>query len=170
MGKKDPSSQTDAAVFSQLREENAALKQENEDLRRKLERMNELLLNAQRARFGQSSEKREYVIPQQLGMFNEAETEQDHKAPEPTEETLTVKEHKRKPKRTAEELTAGLPVKEVVLEFPEDELSCSTCGHPLKQIGKKYLYEALEIIPRQVRVVKYYSATYACENCEKESG
>ena len=56
MGKKGPFSQADAAVFSQLREENAALKQENEELRRKLERMNELLLNAQRARFGQSSE------------------------------------------------------------------------------------------------------------------
>ena len=55
-------------------------------------------------------------------MFNEAEAEQNHKAPEPTEETLTVKEHqrKRKAKRTADELTAGLPVKEVVLELPED--------------------------------------------------
>ena len=138
MGKKTSSVQADTAVFSQLREENAALKQEVKELRRKLERMNELLLNAQRARFGQSSEKRSYVIPEQLGMFNEAEAEQDHKAPEPTEETLLVKEHKRKPKRTAEELTAGLPVKEVVLEFPEDELSCSTCGHPLKQIRKKF--------------------------------
>lgn len=28
-----------------------------------LERMNELLLNAQRVRFGQSSEKRDYVMP-----------------------------------------------------------------------------------------------------------
>ena len=92
MGKKTFSVQGDAAVFTQLREENAALKQENEGLRRKLERMNELLLNAQRARFGPSSEKREYVMPQQLGLFNEAETEQDHKAPEPTEETLSVKE------------------------------------------------------------------------------
>ena len=52
MGKQEPFSQADTAVFSQLREENAALKQENEELRRKLERMNELLLNAQRARFG----------------------------------------------------------------------------------------------------------------------
>ena len=164
MGKKTSSVQADTAVFSQLREENAALKQEVEELRRKLERMNELLLNAQRARFGQSSEKRSYVIPEQLGMFNEAEAEQDHKAPEPTEETLLVTEHKRKPKRTAEELTAGLPVKEVVLEFPEDELSCSTCGHPLKQIWKKFFYEELEIIPQQVHVIKYYSATYACEN------
>ena len=129
-------------------------------LEQKLERMNELLLNAQRARFGQSSEKRDYVMPNQLGIFNEAETEQDHKAPKPTGETLTVKEHqrKRKPKRTAEELTAGLPAKEVVLDLLEDERSCSACGHPLKQIGKKFLYEELEIIPQQVRVVKYYKA------------
>lgn len=78
MEKKTSSAQADTASFSQLREENAALKQENEELRRKLERMNELLLNAQRARFGQSSERRSYVIPGQLGMFNEAEVEQDH--------------------------------------------------------------------------------------------
>ena len=172
MGKETPSAQADTAAFFQLREEDTVLKKENEELRRKLERMNELLLNAQRARFGQSSERRSYVIPEQLGMFNEAEAEQDHKAPESTEEALTVKEHqrKRKPKRTAGELTAGLPVKEVVLEFPEDERSCSTCGHPLKQIEKKFLHEELEIIPQQIRVIKYYSATYACENCEKESG
>ena len=67
----------DTAVFLQLREENTVLKQENEELRRKLERMNELLLKAQRAQFGQSSEKRSYVMPNQLGMFNEAEAEQD---------------------------------------------------------------------------------------------
>ena len=33
------------------------------DMRQKLERMNELLLNAQRARFGSSSEKQDYVMP-----------------------------------------------------------------------------------------------------------
>ena len=52
MGKESSSIQADAAVLSQLQAEIAALKKENEDLRRKLERMNELLLNAQRARFG----------------------------------------------------------------------------------------------------------------------
>lgn len=75
--------------------------------------MNELLLNAQRARFGQSSEKKAYVMPagQQLRLFDEAETEQAHKAPEPHEETITVAAHKRKPKRTMDELTAELPLK-----------------------------------------------------------
>ena len=38
--------------------------------------MNELLLNAQRARFGSSSEKQDYVMPNQVGIFNEAESVQ----------------------------------------------------------------------------------------------
>ncbi len=71
MGRETSSAHVDTAVFLQLREENTVLKQENEELRRKLERMNELLLKAQRAQFGQSSEKRSYVMPNQLGMFNE---------------------------------------------------------------------------------------------------
>ena len=54
-----PSAANNTAAFSQLQAENDALKKENRDLRQKLERMNELLLNAQRARFGPSSEKQD---------------------------------------------------------------------------------------------------------------
>ena len=74
---------------------------ENKRLKQKLERMNELLLNAQRAQFGQSSEKRSYVLPdsEQMRIFNEAEQVQDTKAEEPTEKTL-VAAHERKKKRT----------------------------------------------------------------------
>lgn len=58
--------------------------------------MNEVFANAQ---YGQSSEKKAYVLNEdQLNFFNEAETSQDHKAEEPTEETLTVKTHARKKK------------------------------------------------------------------------
>ena len=84
-----------------------SLTEEVENLQRKLERMNELLLNAQRARFGQSSEKKAYVMEdgEQLRMFNEAETVQDVKAEEPTVEDVTVAAHKRRKKRSYEELT-----------------------------------------------------------------
>ena len=43
MGKKDP---TNTAVLSQLKAENAALKEEVEKLRNQPDRMSELLLNA----------------------------------------------------------------------------------------------------------------------------
>ena len=68
-----------------------------EELKRKLDHMNEVFANAQRARFGQSSEKASYVMSEdQVSLFNEAEKEQDHKAEEPTEETFTVKAYARK--------------------------------------------------------------------------
>ena len=73
---------------------------EIEELKRKLEHMNEVFANAQRARFGQSSEKASYVMAEdQLSLFNEAEKCQDHKAEEPTEETFSVKAHTRKKRR-----------------------------------------------------------------------
>ena len=79
MEKKPYSIQADAAVFSQLQAENTALRKEVAELHRKLERMNELLLNAQCAQFGQSSETRSYVLPdsEQMCIFNEAEAVQD---------------------------------------------------------------------------------------------
>ena len=70
-------------------------------LKKKLDHMNEILLNAQRARFGQSSEKKTYVLSEdQMCLFHEAELVQDPKAEEPTEETFTVKCHARKKTRT----------------------------------------------------------------------
>lgn len=61
--------------------EETILKQKTEiaELKRRLERMNEVFANAQRARFGQSSEKNTYVLQEQLGLFNEAEQEQNHR-------------------------------------------------------------------------------------------
>ena len=107
-----------SSANTQLTAANAQLTAENAALKRKLERMNELLLLAQRARFGQSSEKQEYVMQggDQLQLFNEAEACQNLKEPEPTEETI-VSEHTRKPKRTVDELTEGLPVEKVVLDI-----------------------------------------------------
>lgn len=106
---------------------------EMEELKKKLEHMNEVLLNAQRARFGQSSEKSSYVLDKdQLSLFNEAEAERDSKAEESTEETFTMATHTRKKKKTLDEKLADLPVEEILLE--------------------------------------YYTCTYACDRCEKQTG
>lgn len=158
-------------TVQKLAEENKDLAAENARLKQKLERMNELLLNAQRAQYGQSSEKRGYVLPdsEQMRIFNEAEQAQDEKAEEPTEKTL-VAAHERKKKRTNAELTAKLPVEEIVLDLPEDRLACDTCGGTLVCIGKKFLREELQVIPKQVRRIRYYAKTYACKRCEERSG
>ena len=140
-------------------------------LKKKLDHMNEILLNAQRARFGQSSEKKTYVLgDDQVCLFNEAELVQDHKAEEPTEETFTVKAHARKKKRTIDELAKNLPVEEIVLQLPESKLNCNKCGGTFRLIGKKLVRRELIIIPQEEKILEYYSCTYACDNCEKDTG
>lgn len=152
----------------------AKIQQQQEEidaLKKKLEHMNEVFLNAQRARFGRSSEKTSYVASaDQLNLFNEAEKEQNHKAEEPTEETFTVKAHTRKKKKTIDEMTKNLPVEEVLLKLPESQLICGKCGGIFKSIGKKFVHREMLVIPRQVKILEYYTVTYACDKCEKDTG
>ena len=74
--------------IAEYEHEISILKAEIDDLKLKLEHMNEILVNMQRARFGQSSEKQKYVSPDWLSVFNEAKAGQDPKAPEPDEKCL----------------------------------------------------------------------------------
>ena len=142
-----------------------------DELKRKLEHMNEVFANAQRARFGQSSERKDYVFGKdQLSMFNEAEEAQDHKAEEPQPDTILVEAHQRKKKRSQEEMLNSLPEKEVLLEIPEEQRICSQCGGVMKPIGKKFLRHEMQIIPKQTILLAYYAVTYACDSCEKDTG
>ena len=139
----------------------AKQKAEIDELRRKLEHMNEVFANAQRVRFGQSSEKNSYVLHDQASFFNEAEKEQAPKAEEPTPDTILVPQHERKKKRSQAEMLNGLPEEEVLLELPEDQLVCGKCGGKMKPIGKKFLRHEMQIIHKQLKLLAYYAVTYA---------
>ena len=156
-----------AVLENKIQEQQAQI----EELKRKLEHMNEVFANAQRARFGQSSEQKNYVLGKdQLSLFNEAEEAQDHKAEEPNPDTVLVPAHERKKKRSQAEMLNHLPEEEVLLELPEEQLICSKCGGKMKPIGKKFLRHEMQIIPRQVKLLAYYAVTYACDSCEKDTG
>lgn len=165
-----PKSNKPHKSIAELERENSMLKAEVDDLKHKLERMNEIFANMQRARFGQSSEKQKYVSPDQLSIFNEAEAEQNPKAPEPDEKTIVVPEHKRKKKKTLEEKIAELPAEEVILDIPDNEKICSYCGSALRKMGKKFLRKEIVTTQKTIKVVHYYAYTYTCDNCEKNEG
>ena len=156
-----------AVLENKIQEQQAQI----EELKRKLEHMNEVFANAQRARFGQSSEQKSYVLGKdQLSLFNEAEEAQDHKAEEPTSDTILIAAHERKKKRSQAEMLNHLPEEEVLLEIPEEQLVCGKCGGKMKPIGKKFLRHEMQIIPKQVKLLAYYAVTYACDSCEKDTG
>ncbi len=153
---------------TQLQQQSAQLQQQAEQLRQKDERISELeqmLVNAQRARFGQKSEKSKYVLDagsEQLSMFKKdeqpkPEAENQDETPEDTGE-IEVAAHKRKRRRTHEELFGNLPVVEVTEDLPEEE-KVNANGVPLVCVGREYIRTEIEERVK-ARVDKRYRLVY----------
>ncbi|WP_430734241.1 IS66 family transposase [Fodinisporobacter ferrooxydans] len=142
-----------------------------EDQRIRIDQLMNMLSNFQKTLYGQSSEKSKYVLgedSQQLSLFNEAEAESNRHTPEP--DNVSVSGHTRKAKRTKEEIAANLPVVEILCELEEEKRVCEECSGNMRVLGKETVREELEIIPAQVRRLRYVRQSYVCESCEKETG
>ena len=119
-------------------------------------------------RFGASSEKAD---PDQLGLFNEAET----LAAEPHSDTtgdgaandeITVPEHTRK-KGGRKSLAAELPRTRVEHDLPEVEKMCPCgSGHRRPRIGEM-VSEQADIVPARVQVIQHVRFKYGpCCACD----
>ena len=169
-------------ILAEIRQQNAmlqstidTLKEQSRQKDEEIERLRQIILNLQRAQFGQRSEKRTYVLDdgtQQLSMFDTPEETEDASAPEPLtnpENEIHVSGHSRKKKRTLEELCASLPVEERIVDLPDDE-KVNVNGHALVCIGQEYGRTELVMEKAKVRVVKDYRKVYADHELEQETG
>lgn len=162
------------AAFDALVGQIATLQATVDRLTALLEEKNQIILNQNRARFGQSSEKRTYVLSDgQLSMFEQAGDGITEKAPEDAPSTekkeVSVAAHTRKPKRTMEEFAANLPEEPVILDLP-DAQKYTQDGRPLKYIGTDLVRSELVREPARVYVKKYYCRTYADPIAEALTG
>lgn len=137
--------------------ENANLKEENYDLKQQLANLKKLI-------YGQKSEKTEVVFSsgEQINIFNEAENEESKKVRE-NESPIVVPEHKRKSKRTHEEIMADLPVEEVVHTL--EDKTCPKCGTEMKNVGKEFVRDELIYVPASIFVRKHYIEVLKCTSC-----
>ena len=152
--------------FSDVRPDVAAYITSLEDC---IEDITQMLQNLQRLYFGRKSEK--IRIPamengaEQLSIFSQ---EAPAPTPVPTEaETVEVSGHKRKKKRTQEEIIADLPV--IVHEhiLPEDERCCPRCGNQdMEYIGRELAYTEYVRVPAYIDRHEHYVEKYACHACE----
>jgi transposase len=113
---------------------------------------------AQAKRYLPQSEK----FPAQGCLFNEAEALDDTPLnnDEPETETITYTR-----KRGRKPINPDLPREVVEHDLPEDEKTCGCCQSPLHLIGVE-TSEQLEIIPKQVKVLRHERKKYACRQCE----
>lgn len=150
----------------------SSLEKTNETLKLRVDQLMDMLQKLQKTLYGQSSEKRRYVLGEddgQISLFNEAEIEANSKAEEPSVQTI-VSSYSRKPKRTREELAESVPVVEVICDLEEDKRTCNICNADLRYLGKEHVRDELEMIPAQVRILRYIRFNYVCTSCEKETG
>ena len=130
--------------------------------------LTELLIKANKDKFGPSSEKMKYILSDEFlqeTLFNEAEAFADENAPGP----VIVEKHTRRPKRTKEELAKDLPVEEVIHDLPEDRRFCDICDTALREIGREFLRRELNFIPAQAYVTENYRVNYCCDCCAAET-
>jgi transposase len=124
-------------LVRQLLEEVQRLRQENEQLRHRLDQ-------ALRHQFGRRSERTRLRCPQ-------AEPKGDSPAPPPGHGRQTLPEH--------------LPRERVVYDLTEAERLCPCCGQPRTCIGEQ-LSEQLDYRPASYFVVQHLKKTYACRDCD----
>ena len=152
-----------------------SLREQSRQKDEEIERLRQIILNLQRAQFGQRSEKRTYVLDdgnQQLSLFDTPEKSEEKSNPEPSqnpEKEICVSGHSRKKKRTLEELCATLPVEERIVDLPDDE-KVNANGHALACIGQEYIRTELVLERARAKVVKHYRKVYADRQLEQETG
>ncbi|MDH5233103.1 MAG: IS66 family transposase zinc-finger binding domain-containing protein, partial [Gammaproteobacteria bacterium] len=132
-------------------------------LQNQIDQLLEQIRLARHQRFGSQSEK---SSPDQLGLFNEAETDQpDIETLDNTSTGTTVQSHQRK-KPGRKPLPAELPRIEVIHDLDESEKTCPYDGHLLKHIGD-VSSEQLDIIPATIQVIRHIRKKYACPCCDQ---
>ncbi len=170
------------AEYEQLQQENAQLEakfaareQEQAQVITSLTLQNEWLLEqlklSKKKLFGRSSEQAEQMVMEQLSLtYNELEA-YAFGTKAATEKQITVKAHERKRQsgNVLDVVPEGTPTEVVEHRLPENERTCSACGSKLVEIGKE-VRRSLMMKPAEfwVREDVYY--TYACKNCEQETG
>ena len=155
------------AEIQALKSQNIELKNQNLELNAKLKYYEEQLKLNKKRLFGSSSEKTDECY-EQLNLFNEAEAERQPINVEPTIEEVIVPEHKRKKKRSREEILENLPVETIEYELSDVDKMCKICKTPMHVMSKEVRKE-LVIIPAQVKVIEHVSFVYSCRNCEKNA-
>ena len=82
---------------------------------------------------------------------------------------MKAHERKRQSGNVLEVVPEGTPTEVVEHRLPEKDLVCKVCGSQMEEIGKE-VHRTLKMEPPKfwIREDVYY--TYACNNCELETG
>lgn len=119
------------------------------------------------ARFGPRAEK---LTDEECSLFQdlldrEAEKSREEAEKAAQETTTEVRGHRRRNGRAI--IPDHLPRVVERIELPEEERACPCCGEQRVEAGSDSS-EVLDIVPAQVRVIRYERVKYSCMSCRGE--
>ena len=126
---------------------------------------------AKKRQFGASSERLQEGLMDQLSlMANEAEA-YAYGTKNATAEQVAVKAHARKRQsgNVLDIVPEGTPTEVVKHRLSEEERTCDTCGAVMEEIGKE-VRRSLKMEPARFWIQEDVYYTYACKQCEAETG
>ena len=149
------------------------LKQENTELKIKVENQQLQINMLNRYIFGSKSEsikKEENIVKgEQCSIFGVPEDEEVKEEIEKATETITV--HR---KKNTKKVTSGIKKAEMknvevetYVENAEDA-KCPECGSDMKKIGTEFVRQEIKFIPAKFKIVNYVRNVYKCEKCGTE--
>ena len=146
-----------------LREALLASNQEKAALEKKLELFKEQVLAARRKMFGASSEQ----IDNQINLFNEAESEADPHAEEPTPETIVATPHKQRktPEFQRASMDESLPTEVVEHEAAETDCTCPNCQGVMEILTFRESTE-LAFTPAVLKRIIHRFPVLSCPDCK----
>ncbi len=137
---------------------NEQLAAENRQYKSQVVLLQEQLNIALAKRFASRSEQ---LSPDQIRLFDEAESTACAETEVVPEESVAVSAHRRK-KGGRKPLPERLPRIEVVHELPEHERRCDHDGRLLSEVGE-VVSEQLDIVPAKIQVLRHIRKQYACD-------
>lgn len=156
-------------AYSEVLSSRATLESELKEAKDQLVNLWEKVKLLMEQRWKPSSEK---GTDAQARLFDEAEqlaalddeTDDEDNLTEAESDTATTKPKKKRGHRA--KLPADLPRKDVVIDLPDEEKTCTQDGTALTCIGEE-VSERLCIIPAQYYVERTLRKKYACKTCEE---
>ncbi len=128
----------------------------------RIEQLENLLKQARQQHFGTSSEK---LSPDQIALFNEAESDINEGEIEETA-SVTVPSHTRSKRKKRASIPEGIPREDIIYDLSDEDKICPHDGATLKEIGEE-VHEQLEIIPAQIKALRHIRKKYACPCCKQ---
>ena len=150
-------------IYENMARENNALRDEIAVLKEELALANEQIEWFKRQIFGRKTEQTSVVIGEEFGVQLSMFGNDEEKAVNKKEETISVPAHKRKKTRTHDDWMSSLTVDPV--DHTIDNPICDICGAEMKDIGIEKSYDELVYTPAKFHIRRHLVHQYKCLEC-----